>query len=233
MTRPCRVLLLEPNRFHALLISRTLAECATPTVLTQIESPSDALRELTNAHYHVLIVSCEIEHGNCEEFLRYVRGFAPEIFIVALSSESECERRTSPRIHLADHYVTRDQQMYEQIRYLVEPVLPTMDTGTMPDEVPAHRQEEFLLNRNLVMEPLALELGNPLMTILGAAELLCDDTTLDPNARERARIILESAERMRQQLAVLTHFEDEINSPNRLSDTDLLKSIDDLQTVLT
>ena len=85
MDRHLRILLLEPNKYHALLIEREFAYRLPETVLTQFQSVDATFKELAGAIYDIAIIDDVIVPGQNGEFFARMRQHNPDLLAVVLT----------------------------------------------------------------------------------------------------------------------------------------------------
>jgi len=100
---PIRILILDSNRYHSLLIERTLSEVVPSSMVARFNSGTEVVRELLATHYDVAILSLEgIERP--VDLVQAARLARPDIKLV-VAGLPETPRRVVTAIQtLVDSY---------------------------------------------------------------------------------------------------------------------------------
>ena len=199
MDRHLRILLLEPNKYYALLIEREFAHRLPETVLTQLQSVDAALKELSGAIYDIIIIDDLIVPGVNGEFFTALRRHNPDLLAVVLTEHKIAELSAPPGRPEAVEYLAKDEgfpaQLPNTIRRLVAKRKREVIGGT-PEEVVSDLLDTDLIR--LTAGTLSHEINNPLMTILGLTELmLVGSSDIDPEVEKKIRVIRRSARQIK------------------------------------
>jgi DNA-binding NarL/FixJ family response regulator len=81
-----RIMLVEPNRYRALLMQRTLEQHDRAAIVVRFSDPDQALSELSRNRYTAVIVNIDSLPGSGPGFLQSAAGENPGAHLVALTS---------------------------------------------------------------------------------------------------------------------------------------------------
>jgi len=224
MNRHPRVLVMEPNRYQALLIERELYRCFPDVVISVFRSRSDAEQELHACRYSVAVVSLTrfgeppIPIADC---LRSAQPGLPLVFL--LPGDRTVADRPGPAPN-STRFVTLtgdfSRCVVDAVRELVGPTLPG-GHGAAADNPQGAKTGAAAVP--VGDGSLAHEVNNPLQTIMGTAELLLESNrTQDRELMHKLAVIKYSAGRIRASLDRLAPAEPtrtEIVEPDRPIDT--------------
>jgi len=200
-----RILLLEENKFHALLIKRELEEKFPREVLSVFQSASAALEEIRRNRYDIAVIDYHLSEYQGLEFLEKVRNEDDRlavIFLAAADSDQLSERALKAG---AAEFLVKENSFHLLIPHLIERLNDSLGIESMPAVV----EEAFPFGDrtsmvDLTVSTLSHEINNPLMTILGETELLLHNGyRLAPEINRKIKIIEESAMRIKTALARL------------------------------
>jgi len=81
-----RIVLLEPNRYRALLMQRTLEQHDSAAIVVRFTDPDQALAELGRNGYAAVIINIDSPPGFWPEFFQSAVQKRPGLYLVALTS---------------------------------------------------------------------------------------------------------------------------------------------------
>ena len=210
LKRP-RILILEANRYHALLIERELATRFPAAVLAKFESDAAALEELRRTHYDVAIVDTETPAQGSNSFFESFRDLSQSTVLIVVGSAGARFSQTEASGNGADVFISRDNNCYrvlpDVIRELFNRRHQSSDHPDVDGSLDAQARSRVI---SLTVNTLAHEINNPLMTILGTTELLLNNGhNISSCEIDKIRMIRESARRIESTLVDLAN----ISSP--------------------
>ncbi|MFZ5980405.1 MAG: response regulator [Candidatus Zixiibacteriota bacterium] len=207
-----RILLLEENKFHALLIKRELQEKFPEASLSVFRSATAALDEITRNRYDIAIIDNQLSEYQGLEYLQMLRDEDVRLVIIYLAIE-DIDRLSERALKAgANEFLVKEKSFHILIPHLIERAIDTTTLRTarevLHELVQSDNGDDLV---NLTVSTLSHEINNPLMTILGEAELLLHNGyRLAPEIDRKVRIIEESALRIKSTLARLAS----IRKPN-------------------
>ena len=198
-----RILLLENNRFHALLIKRELLEKYPQSTVADFRTAGAALEELKQNRYDVAVV--DYDSNGCREmaFLNKVRKTDERLALILLAA-ADTDRLSERALRAGvSEFLIKENSFHLLIPHLIERLTDNSKNSTVPpisEETAAPEDRPDLVD--LTVSTLSHEINNPLMTILGESELLLHNGyRLAPEVDRKLRIIEESALRIKTALA--------------------------------
>ncbi len=206
MTDRIRVILVEPNRYRALLIERELTAAFPSLVLVRFDEVSAAVQELEQAGYDVAIVNGHFPEWQCRQFLDTAHLSRPSMMVILVGRSQNFPSDGTDADCLADEYIIDENTAHLAIPRLIEMWLhqPQPSTSCQVSKNRLSEQTDGDIV-NLTVGTLAHEINNPLMTILGATELLLNDVEqLRSDQSGKIRVIRDSARRIAYILSDLT-----------------------------
>lgn len=205
MINRMRILLLETNRYHALLHERALAEHFSSAIVARFSSAVAALEELQGVVYDVAVIACDADADFDAEMFWQARESNSSIVVVAIGSADTPAALAAAAREWSDHYLIRSEDTPERLPAIISKYYERRQKSER------HPSSEGLLDARtrsavirLTVSTLAHEINNPLMTILGTSELLLDDDKLiGAETASKVRMIQESARRIESTLSDL------------------------------
>lgn len=200
------ILLVEANRYQALLIGRELIEDFPECVIQKAKTVKLALKMVGQLSFDTIIVNCDHITPHDNNCLRMIRQLMPQVAIIALGKGGVTELSASQALNWANEYVSSD----DRLAYKLPVAVKRHEKGLDPD--PEYREERQALHDpvcsmiiRLTASTLAHEINNPLMAILGTTELLLEKGSVIAQSEvEKVRMIRESARRIESALGNLT-----------------------------
>ena len=207
-----RILLVEASRYRALLLERELSLRFSSAVLTRFDGTAEAVEELHSAAYDVALVDYETAPETFDELLFSIRECRPEIVLIAFGPNDLPKAQRKSAETWADAYIISDDRCHVTLARTIDRFAERWQQG------PTEKGEGGILDAQtrsavigLTVRTLAHEVNNPLMTILGTAELLLNnpDALLD-SQRKKIEMIQESATRIQATLSDLANLGGEV-----------------------
>ncbi|MCB2229402.1 hypothetical protein KQH82_01715 [bacterium] len=199
--RHTRILLVQENRYQALLCRRELGSVLPNAVVAVYSHPGDALMEISHIPYDLAIVDTAMRSLPARQFLedlRQVDAGLPLIILVEPGAET-------PLMRTSDNSVTVLVKEANYHRLL--PAAVTKSPHREPTSSVAYDDDELTdlyHDVDAIVANLENDINNPLMAILGATELISGDGEgLSPEVKQKVEIIRTSALRIQN---VLTTF---------------------------
>jgi len=209
-------------------MERELTKEIPLAVVVKLDAVSTGLEELYRAGYDVVIVDSSLPSDRLEAFLKTARQIDPELGLVVLVESNAGEDRVDHIKRVADLYIMRQDNFHLRLPEAIHqlglrkfaPAASDAD-DLLPD---VHAKSTVI---NLIVNTLAHEINNPLMTILGTSELLLmTGNRLGTAESEKIQMIQESARRIQLILKDLS----KIRRPSlRETDSGILIDSRDLQ----
>lgn len=196
-----RLLLLERNRYHALMIERAIAERLPGWVLAQFTETHAAAAECRANRYDAILLATEFLTDDAEiEWLATVGS----PLIVLGNGQGDFQRLLEIRLSTTVTTLIKDDSLADRLIAALEKLPDSHPPGCpvahLPQLCSSQQQVVALTSRTI-----AHEINNPLMAIAGMAELLLDSSELvDPAMRRKVTAIAESAARIRHIISALT-----------------------------
>jgi signal transduction histidine kinase len=199
-----RILLVEPNRYQALLIDRALSSRFPSAVTARFASAAEAATELRRASYDVVVVDAESLSGDPEDLFYAARAGNSDIILIVFGPAEIPEPLKATISSWADRFVEADERLSDNLPDLIEEFSDRWQFADEPSgPLDAHTRRSVVA---LTVSTLAHEVNNPLMTILGTSELLLrPQSSLSNSQRDKVRMIQESAQRIQATLTELAN----------------------------
>ena len=199
-----RVLLLEPNRYQALLIDREIAEHFNSAVTSTFASEGEAIEELRRAQYDVIIVDSYASESDPDDLYFTIRESSPEIVAIILGGDDAPGRVIEAAETWADWFLVLDEGFHELLPEIIEQFASRWQQSPQqaaPGGILDARTRADVIS--LTVSTLSHEVNNPLMAILGTTELLLSKREISAETEEKIRMIQESAQRIEATLSDL------------------------------
>jgi signal transduction histidine kinase len=200
-----RVLLLEGNRYQALLIERRLSEQFPDGMVTVFAAPGAALRELNSNGYDVVVASADTLGAERDDWVGALRVRSEHLPVILLTADDDPRPpRLGPGLK-GVHYLARSEDSHKAAARLVIELLGRSNSDRTEVSTAPRPAGESVETIRATAGALAHEINNPLQTILGMTELLLDENgRLDPEVARRIRIVRRSAGRIAASLKRLS-----------------------------
>lgn len=206
MIHRLRVLLLEPNRYLALLMEREIAARYRSSVTARFDNRAAAIEELNRTRYDVAVVDVDQADDGYVELLADMREARPKIVLIVMAPQEMIDDEGEDGLVWADRMLPKHSYVYRDLPN----VIALFESRWQ--EVAGKPGTESILDAdsrsaviNLTVRTLAHEINNPLMTIMGTAELLLDKRhPIPPEQAAKVRMIQDSARRIQTTLSDLS-----------------------------
>jgi signal transduction histidine kinase len=204
MVHRLRILLLEPNRYQALLIDRELSERFPTAVIARFTSGVEAKEELHRACYDVVIFDGDSLNCNPEELFFTARAANSAVVLIVLGSTATSDEVIAAASKWADELVNHEERQPDELADIIQKFESRWQEASEAAGLLEARTRRAIIS--LTVGTLAHEINNPLMAILGATELLLgENSRLSAGERQKIQIILESAQRIQSTLSELSN----------------------------
>lgn len=205
MIHRLRILLLEPNRYLALLMEREIAQTWRSAVIARYENEQAATEELGRTRYDIAVVDLESSIAGRPGLLSEIRESSPRIVIIAVAPRALLDQDAEKALRSADRIVPKDDRTPGRLPGIIEELADLWQRVERTDDgegvLSAESRSAVV---NLTVRTLAHEINNPLMTIMGTTELLLDSAgEVSEGEQEKIRMIQDSARRIQATLAEL------------------------------
>ncbi len=207
MEAQVRILLVEPIKYQGLLIEREIHQKVRGAVVSQARTASEVLRLLRNGDIEIAIIDLDSARDEGLEILRSLSRADGNVKIIAIAGDMADESVAVLLKSGADELLFKDPSFHLIIPRLIEKLHRqvvrdrTLDGAPMPNLGTAFAPESI----STVAGLLAHEINNPLMSILGTAELILEQSAIsDPELARKMLTIKKSARRIRMVLKRLT-----------------------------
>lgn len=204
MNRHLRILLLDANRYHALLVERELSACLPASVVSVFHSRDAAVDELTSNPYDATIIDDTTVGGIDDTFAELIRSKNENLIILAMSSERDVEPDWVRRF-LHVRWLPKDGKFDRLVSGIIGELIDARVSSA--DELLPASDSTVLADADLIniaASTLSHEINNPLMTILGETELLLQRADQnDSSLLQKIRVIRRSAFRIRSAMTRL------------------------------
>jgi signal transduction histidine kinase len=212
MKNGTRILIVDRNRYHALLLDREIHHQIDSAVTTVFRNLTDAAEELRQNNYAVVVVDYSLLQEAGVELSELTGSTTPEPATILAVSPGGIPPEIAPEKRSRTTVVVKDSTFHLQIPPLIEyierqgsflrngrPIRPRLSVRRKADMI------------NITAGTLAHEINNPLMTILGVSELiLSNGVDCPPEVFDKVKVIQKSARRIG---AVLSHLAS-LSEPN-------------------
>jgi signal transduction histidine kinase len=212
MKNGTRILIIDRNRYHALLLDREIHHQLDSAVTAVFRSLTDGLKELQQNSYAVVVVDYSLFQEAGVELSDIAVSAAERPAMILSVSPGGTPPDIAPEQRSRTTVVVKDSTFHLQIPPLIEyierqgsflrngrPIRPRLSVRRKADMI------------NITAGTLAHEINNPLMTILGVSELiLSNGVDCPPEVFDKVKVIQKSARRIG---AVLSHLAS-LSEPN-------------------
>ena len=204
MNRHLRILLLDFNRYHALLMEREISDRMPASVVSVFHSADAAIEELTNNPYDAAIIDDTTVGGADCDFADLIRSHNENLILVVVSADRKVEPDWVRRF-LQIRWLPKDGDCNRVVSSMIGELIDARLTeiGESPSEIgTAVLPDADLIN--IAANTLSHEINNPLMTILGETELLLQKIDQnDSSLLQKIKVIRRSAFRIKSTMSRL------------------------------
>ncbi len=215
MEAQVRILLVEPAKYQSLLIEREIHRRIQGAIVSQARTASEVLHLLRNGDIDIAIVDLD---GGMDEGLGIVQSLSrgdARVKIIAIAGSVDDRVVSQIQQSGADELLVKDPSFHLIIPRLIEKlrrqnVRENLTGRSTQDESSDSPFESITTAAGL----LAHEVNNPLMTILGTAELILEQAAgTDDELTRKMLAIRTSARRIRAVLKRLSISADDSRMP--------------------
>jgi len=195
-----RILLIEDDRYHAVLVEKALMFSHLNCTVNKAFSASEGLQMLSEKEYDLLLLDYGLPDSNGLIAIREIkaRGFEKPIIITT----GEGNEKIAVEFMKSDvcEYIVKDEQYPRIVPYVISQVLEKDRLRRRNQELESRALETEKISAVVkTIRTLNHEINNPLMTVLGNAQLLrTPKYGLSQPAGEKVRVIEESALRIKE-----------------------------------
>jgi hypothetical protein len=204
MANTNRVLIADRNRYHALLLEREIQRQLDGCVTSVFRAVEPAVEELRQNAYAIAVLDCSFTDQSCRDVLSHIRGHRAQLPVILtipngmIPPEIPSDERSVTTCVIKDG--TFHLQVPQLIQYVCENGTFMRNGRPIRPRLSGRRKADMI---NITAKTLAHEINNPLMTILGTAELITDDCReYSTEVRSKIKVIQESARRIQ---AIIDH----------------------------
>jgi len=206
MPKKIRILLLQDNKYHALLIKRELGDKFPQCVVTTFQSAEFALDELRRNVYDIALIDYNPSWYEGLDYIRRLHREMPALKIILLASSDTNHLSEKALESGVTEFIIKKSDFQMDLASLIKkmgaPAVKKIKLKTGRKKYDSKEKNDII---ELTVGTLAHEINNPLMTILGETELLLHNGyRLAPEIDRKVRVIEESAQRIRSALASLS-----------------------------
>ncbi len=201
------LLLVEPSRYHARLIERTLHQRCPDGRIVTVQTARQALYELAERPYDIAVIDFEVDGYDGLELLQLIRREAAELPVILLSAR-KCEQAATEAINYGAYdFLAKDDTYHLMLPRIIQDALRRASLVRKNRELEERlRSQDQLDAISLASATLEHEINNPLMTIIGLTDLLKQQPAFaDKASHDKLRVIEESAKRIRHAVRKLAH----------------------------
>jgi len=197
-----KILLAEPNRYQARLISGELSEKFPSSLISVRSCGQAALGELRRATFDIAILSLDLPDVDGLAFVELLRKENPGMLII-VTGESAPHLTAAKAVQaVSDAYVTMNNSVYSTLPEIIHKLSSRSTAGAKKQDYFDELQRPQLADLiRITAGTLYHEINNPLMTILGMTELILGNgCERIPAVAKKLRIIQRSARRIQSTL---------------------------------
>lgn len=200
MKKKMKIALVEDNRFHALLFERAIVERYPETTVDTYPSGKACLKVLRERSYDLIAIDFHLPDINGLELLSLVHAEQPDLAAVLITGEGSEQIAAEAIKTGAIDYIAKSNDFVSVVPRIVSQAHHTQQLILKNRRLETRAREgEKLEMVTAVASTLNHEINNPLMTVMGAIELLLDDSRLtDPDVQEKLKKIETSARRIQE-----------------------------------
>lgn len=196
-----RILLIEDDRYHAVLVEKALMFSHLNCTVDKAFSASEGLQMLSEKEYDLLLLDYGLPDSNGLVAIREIKacGFKKPIIITT----GEGNEKIAVEFMKSDvcEYIVKDEQYPRIVPYVISQVLEKDRLRRKNEELESRALETEKISAVVkTIRTLNHEINNPLMTVLGNAQLLLRTPKygLSQPAGEKVRMIEEGALRIKE-----------------------------------
>jgi DNA-binding NarL/FixJ family response regulator len=206
MKQDFKILVVEPNQYHARLIQRELSETYPSSIITVVSSAHAALGELRRDTFDTAVIGLNLPDVDGVGFVELVRKENSNLPIIVTTDSSSNQAGAAAAKAGANEYLSKDSSFHQVLSRLVNQVYRRWESAKKQCKLDAKQksQEQADLIR-ITAGTLYHEINNPLTTIIGMSELILNNGyECDREIAKKVKIIRKSAQRIESSLARLS-----------------------------
>ncbi|MEW6049952.1 MAG: histidine kinase dimerization/phospho-acceptor domain-containing protein [Candidatus Zixiibacteriota bacterium] len=192
--------------------------------VTMVTSSRQTLDELRHRFYDAAVVDATLAESDCFGIVAALRQDGVDTPIIVLSEDLSGRNSSEVLNAGADQCLIKEGSYYQSVPRVIEDVCRyrrlILETRRLEEKLQDRDSTEIV---NIVAGTLSHEINNPLMTILGTAELLVEQfKSGNSELQRKLQVIQQSARRIQLALATLvtsTEPEIKVTASGRLIDT--------------
>ena len=206
MAHYIRIVLVQQNRYDALLIEREISHRIGDSIVTVYRSVDEALPDIRHTRYDLAIVDYSLCSDSPGEELQKIRGLDDTLPMILLVDNGS----TSVANDILKIGISKIVPKAESYHLVLPPLIIRLNRNRIHGYVapPVRAAEVLAADGDPVawnVSQLEDEVNNPLMTILGITELILDHKEDLPKPLERKmQIIRRSGRRIQRALSKLS-----------------------------
>ncbi len=195
-----RILLIEDDRYHAVLVEKALMFSHLNCTVDKAFSASEGLQMLSEKEYDLLLLDYGLPDSNGLVAIREIKacGFKKPIIITT----GEGNEKIAVEFMKSDvcEYIVKDEQYPRIVPYVISQVLEKDRLRRKNEELESRALETEKISAVVkTIRTLNHEINNPLMTVLGNAQLLrTPKYELSQGAAQKVKTIEEGALRIKE-----------------------------------
>ena len=199
--RAFKILIIMQNKFRSLLIERELASNFETSIITLAATSYDALNHINNKFHDIIIIDHNLSSDfDCDFIKKVTKNESESSFIVLTEDCSEQNVRFLKKIGI-DRLLKNDDSAYVAIPRLVKEIIGQKLITKKKENISRSEDNVYSDIINIAVGTLSHEINNPLMTILGTAELILEDSLrIDNELINKIKVIHKSALRVQKSL---------------------------------
>lgn len=206
MNKALKLLLIEANKYHAVLLGKEIQERHPDASLWTVCTGQAGINEIGYRDFDVAVIDFnELQDFDGLQLLEIIRQKDFRLSIIILTArDSEWIASEAGRLGAAE-VIVKDSAFHQVIPRVIGEVYRRKQLILRNQDLEQRLKEKTQTDAvKLAAGTLAHEVNNPLMTILGVTELILGDESLqDKELSRKLRIIRRSARRIRNSLSRL------------------------------
>ncbi len=207
MKKDFKIILVEKNKFHAILMERNLTDYYKKSQVDVFSSGSAVLEAAVNKEYDVAIIQYGLSDMDGIQLLQLLRQNDIDIPVIITASKESEYTATEALNSGASDFIVKEGNYHQSLSRIVGEVFRRrvliLNNREMEERLRETQQKDIM---NIAAGTLAHEINNPLMMIQGTVELLLQSKLFDNNeVTKKLKIIRKSAERIKKSLNRLSN----------------------------
>lgn len=206
MKRDLQILLVEENKYHALLMEREIRQRYGDSSVVILRSGKEALEAVQTKSFDVAVVDFDMPDYAGLVFIELLRKDDVDLPVIAVTTDSsEQLAREASRLGIGELLV-KDSSFHVTIPRLIGEVyrrrMLVLENRALEERLKEKDHAELI---RMTVGTLSHEINNPLMSILGTTELILDNGDKgDRELAKKLRVIQKSARQIQSSLKRLS-----------------------------